>query len=105
MAETSYGPDHPEVATHLNNLALLQEERGRLDQAELLYRRALEAFLEFTRSTGYEHPKFSGVMNNYTDLLEKMGYTREQILANRREIGRRFGVPLEEKTSPGKPSK
>ena len=36
----SYGPDHPEVATALNNLAVLLEPTNRLAEAdELLFRR------------------------------------------------------------------
>ena len=36
-----YGPDHPKVATALNNLALLLEATNRSGEAEPLMRRAL----------------------------------------------------------------
>ena len=39
--EKSYGPDHPEVAIRLNNLAQLLKATNRLAEAEPLYRRAL----------------------------------------------------------------
>ena len=39
--EASYGPDHPEVAADLNNLAILLRDTNRLGEAEPLYRRAL----------------------------------------------------------------
>ena len=39
--EESYGPDHPEVATDLNNLAVLLKDTNRLAEAESLSRRAL----------------------------------------------------------------
>ena len=39
--EASYGPDHPDVATELNNLAGLLRATNRLGEAEPLYRRAL----------------------------------------------------------------
>jgi Tetratricopeptide repeat len=39
--EASSGPDHPNVATRLNNLAALLEETHRLGEAERLYRRGL----------------------------------------------------------------
>ena len=39
--EASYGPDHPDVATDLNNLAVLLRATNRLAEAEPLYRRAL----------------------------------------------------------------
>jgi Tetratricopeptide repeat len=39
--EKSYGPEHPNVATSLNNLAELLRDTNRLTEAEPLYRRAL----------------------------------------------------------------
>ncbi len=39
--ERSYGPDHPDVAKGLNNLAELLRATNRLGEAEPLYRRAL----------------------------------------------------------------
>ena len=39
--EASYGPDHPNVATDLNNLAQLLQATNRLGEAEPLMRRAL----------------------------------------------------------------
>ena len=51
--EASYGPDHPTVATRLNNLASLLYATNRLGEAEPLYRRAL-AILE--ASYGPDHP-------------------------------------------------
>ena len=39
--EKSYGPDHPNVAIRLNNLAELLQATNRLAEAEPLMRRAL----------------------------------------------------------------
>ena len=39
--EQSYGPDHPDVAIDLNNLAQLLQATNRLAEAEPLMRRAL----------------------------------------------------------------
>ena len=39
--ETSFGPDHPDVARDLNNLAQLLQTTNRLAEAEPLMRRAL----------------------------------------------------------------
>ena len=39
--ETSFGPDHPNVASDLNNLAQLLQATNRLAEAEPLMRRAL----------------------------------------------------------------
>ena len=41
LAEQLRGPDHPEVATCLNNLAELYRTLGRYTDAEPLYKRAL----------------------------------------------------------------
>lgn len=51
--EQSFGPEHPEVATNLNNLAQLLQDTNRLAEAEPLMRRALDIF---TASLGDEHP-------------------------------------------------
>ena len=51
--ETSYGPDHPNVAIRLNNLAQLLQATNRLAEAEPLMRRAL-AIDE--KSYGPDHP-------------------------------------------------
>jgi tetratricopeptide (TPR) repeat protein len=37
----TYGPDHPNVAIRLNNLAQLLQDTGRLTEAETLMRQAL----------------------------------------------------------------
>ena len=54
MIEKSYGPDHPNVAIGLNNLAQLLQATNRLEEAEPLMRRAL-AIDE--KSYGPEHPE------------------------------------------------
>ena len=41
ITETAYGPDHPAVATALNNLALILRELGQPDVARPLLERAL----------------------------------------------------------------
>ena len=51
--EASYGPDHPDVAIDLNNLAQLLQATNRLGEAEPLMRRAL-AIDE--ASYGPDHP-------------------------------------------------
>ncbi|NDY74971.1 tetratricopeptide repeat protein, partial [Desulfobacter hydrogenophilus] len=42
IRETVLGPDHPSVATTLNNLAGLYESQGKYEEAEPLYQRALK---------------------------------------------------------------
>jgi len=62
----SLGPDHPDVGTGLNNLALLLADTNRLSEAEPLYRRAL-AIGE--KSLGPDHPAIAIRLNNLAGLL------------------------------------
>ena len=41
LAERDSGPNHPDMATSLNNLALLYSNRGHYTQAEPLYKRTV----------------------------------------------------------------
>ena len=64
--EQSYGPDHPDVAMGLNNVALLLKRTNRLKEAEPLYRRAL-AIDE--KSYGPDHPNVATRLNNLASLI------------------------------------
>ncbi len=66
--EKALGPEHPHVATSLNNLAGLYEAQGRYAQAEPLYKRSL-AILE--RALGPEHPHVARTLENYAALLRQ----------------------------------
>ena len=55
------GPEHPDVAIDLNNLAQLLQATNRLEEAEPLMRRAL-AIDE--KSYGPEHPNVAIDLNN-----------------------------------------
>jgi tetratricopeptide (TPR) repeat protein len=63
--EKSYGPDNPEVAVPLTNLAQLLQATNRPAEAEPLMRRAL-AIEE--KSYGPEHPKVATALNNLAQL-------------------------------------
>jgi len=65
--EQSYGPEHPNVAIRLNNLAHLLQATNRLSEAEPLMRRAL-AIDE--HSYGPDHPYVAGDLNNLAALLQ-----------------------------------
>jgi hypothetical protein len=71
--ERSFGPDHPDVARDLNNLAQLLKETNRLAEAEPLMRRAID-ILE--KGLGPEHPNTRTVRRNYERLLIEMGRRR-----------------------------
>ena len=72
--EASYGPEHPDVARDLNNLAELLRATNRLADAEPLYRRA-RAINEAT--FGPDHPKVATCLNNLALLLVDTGRTVE----------------------------
>ena len=65
--EASHGPDHPNVAIRLNNLASLLRATNRLAEAEPLMRRAL-AIDE--ASYGPDHPNVAIRLNNLASLLQ-----------------------------------
>ncbi len=67
ITEKRFGPEHPEVAICLGNLAALLHETNRLADAELLVRRAL-AIDE--KSFGLEHPHVAVRLSNLAILLK-----------------------------------
>jgi hypothetical protein len=77
--EKSLGPDHPNVARDLSNLAGLLSASNRLAEAEPLSRRHLRIFAEFGHRTGHEHPHFRVAINKYAGLLSAMGLSQGAI--------------------------
>ena len=65
--EAASGPDHPSVATALNNLAELLRATNRLAEAEPLYRRALEIY---EAAYGPDHPNVATGLNSLAFLLK-----------------------------------
>ncbi len=72
--EAAYGPDHPDVARDLNNLALLLKDTNRLQDAEPLMRRAL-SIDEF--AYGPDHPRVAISLNNLATLLRATNRLQE----------------------------
>jgi tetratricopeptide (TPR) repeat protein len=68
--ETALGPEHPQLATDLNNLAGLYQETGRYAEAEPLFGRAI-AIDE--KVLGPEHPDVAGGLNNLAEVYRKTG--------------------------------
>jgi hypothetical protein len=90
--EASYGPDHPNVARALNNLAQLLRDTNRLSEAEPLTRRVVAIFLAFTRATGHEHPHLRVAFSNYAILLQQLGHSEGQVEAQLSALKARFEV-------------
>jgi tetratricopeptide (TPR) repeat protein len=79
--EKTLGPEHPEVATDLSNLAMLYYEQGKYTQAEPLYQRVL-AIDE--KTLGPEHPSTASCLNNLAMLYHEQGkYTQAEPLYQR----------------------
>jgi CHAT domain-containing protein/tetratricopeptide (TPR) repeat protein len=68
--EKALGPDHPDVATAVNNLALLYDKQGRTAEAEPLYKRALPIY---EKAFGPDHPDVAASLNNLTALYRNQG--------------------------------
>ncbi|MBP1468758.1 tetratricopeptide repeat protein, partial [Candidatus Chloroploca sp. M-50] len=70
IRERVLGPEHPDTALSLNNLASLHQTQGNYDAARPLYERAL-AISE--RVLGPEHPNTATSLNNLAELLRAQG--------------------------------
>ncbi|MGO9740479.1 MAG: tetratricopeptide repeat protein, partial [Roseiarcus sp.] len=70
IREKALGPEHPDTATSLNNLALLLRAQGDLAGARPLFERAL-AIRE--KALGREHPATATSLNNLAELLRTQG--------------------------------
>jgi tetratricopeptide (TPR) repeat protein len=91
--EASFGANHPEVATSLNNLAGLLRDTNRLAEAEPMMRRAL-AINE--ASFGSNHPEVATNLNNLARLLESTDRLAEAEPLTRRVLA--ILVDFERKT-------
>ena len=60
--EALYGPNHPNLADSLSNLAILYNQSGEYDKAQPLYERALQIY---QTAHGPDHPD---VAHTLTDL-------------------------------------
>ena len=72
--EKALGPDHPEVAQILNNLAELYRNQGKLTDAEPLYKKALDIF---EKALGPDHPQVATSLNNLALLYKQQGKLAE----------------------------
>ena len=70
ICETVLGPDHPDTATGLNNLAFLLQSQGVLAEARLLYERGLAIY---ERALGQAHPHTALSLHNLAGLLHAQG--------------------------------
>ena len=72
--QKALGPEHPDTANSLNNLAMVLEAQGRLAEAEPLYRQALAIYQKTLRP---EHLTTANSLNNLSTLLQAQGRLAE----------------------------
>ena len=70
VAEKAVGPNHPAVATSLNNLALLYRTQGQYAQAEPFFKRSLAIW---EKALGPDHPDVAKSLNNLALLYYAQG--------------------------------
>jgi len=74
IIQKALGPDHPQVATSLNNLAALYNVQGRYFESEPLFKRALAIR---AKVLGPDHPQVATSLENYAALLLNMNRKAE----------------------------
>jgi CHAT domain-containing protein/Tfp pilus assembly protein PilF len=82
IREKTFGRDHPDTAESLSNLAVLYEDRGRLANAEPLYKRALA----IREKLGPNHPDFAASLNRLARLYQKQGRVADALPIVRQTI-------------------
>jgi class 3 adenylate cyclase/tetratricopeptide (TPR) repeat protein len=81
MRERELGPDHPDVAYGLNNLANVYFDQGRFAEAQPLLERALATL---QRAHGPDHPDVASSLNNLANVHSaREQYTQAQQLLER----------------------
>ena len=68
IREKCLGPNHPDVAKQLNNLALLCQNQNKYDEVEMYYKRAIEIY---ARSLGPDDPNVAKTKNNLASAFLK----------------------------------
>jgi len=74
LFESTYGADHPQVATSINNLAYIHSKLGDFVQARDLYERALKII---ETAYGPDHAKVALYVNNLGQVLYELGELAE----------------------------
>jgi Flp pilus assembly protein TadD len=80
LREQALGPNHPEVAQSLNNLAIIYSAQGRKAKAEPLLQRALAIW---EQALGPQHPQVAIVRKNYARAQPLQQRIRSWLLCKR----------------------
>ena len=86
----AYGPEHPDVAQALNNLAVLYTRQGRNADAERLFKQSVTTY---EKTLGPNHPDLADVLDNLAGLFRDEGRTADaqQILKRSMAIRKTAG--------------
>jgi len=95
-SEALYGPEHPQVATALNNLGVVLRGLGDLAGARAAFERAL-AIKEAVY--GPNHPEVAGTLTNLGDVLEELGDLAGEQAARERALAMDEAAGLQSKKS------
>ena len=74
FGQEEFGPDHPNTATLLNDLAELYRVQGLYAEAEPLHQRSLAIF---EKALGLDHPYMVKTLTNLAKLCEELGKGEE----------------------------
>jgi tetratricopeptide (TPR) repeat protein len=106
--EAAYGPDHPNVATYVNNLGLVLQALGELAEARAAFERALKIG---EAVYGPDHPNVATYVNNLGLVLKDLGELAEARAAFERALtifeqvlgpGASLHANCREKSDPGR---
>jgi serine/threonine protein kinase/tetratricopeptide (TPR) repeat protein len=81
IATEKLGPSHTDTLVCLNNLAMVLMDEGRLEDAEVLFRK----ILEFKRAPGAERSNLPAAINNLVDVLRTQGKINDEVENLQRE--------------------
>jgi tetratricopeptide (TPR) repeat protein/transcriptional regulator with XRE-family HTH domain len=83
LLEQAFGPEHLEVASCVDGLAILYFRQGKYEQAEPLYRRALQIW---EQALGPEHPLVAHALEGLGDLAYEQGRDEQAELLYQRTL-------------------
>ena len=83
ILEKTLGPEHPDVATSLNNLALIQIDQGKQGDAISRQRRVFDIY---EKKMGPEHPNTAAALNNLASTYDAFSQHDQALLIKERAL-------------------
>ena len=79
----SLGPDHPDIDTTYNNMAVVLRNQGQLERAMVMYEKALAISV---KSLGPDHSEVGGTYNNMAIVLESQGQLERAMVIHEKAL-------------------